>query len=645
MELAKQNILVVDDEPQVLVALEDILSDEFTVLKTESAEQALRVAQEEPDIAVVLSDQRMPNMNGDELLAKMSGSSEASRILVTGYADLSAVVRAVNDGRIFAYVTKPWNPQDLRLMVRRAAEHFRLAKELASERQLLHDLMDNVPDGIYFKDRQLRFLRANRAFAGAVESGGPANLVGRRLGEIVTDSGKGEVESSEAEERRILAQGVPEQDVLREYQRAGSKRWISETKAPIRNPGGEVIGLVGIARDVTERIQTQDRMRRLEQQLLQSQKMDAIGQLAGGIAHDFNNILSVITGCGELVLQDLPDNDAKREDLVELLAASQRAAALTRQLLAFSRRQVVKPEMLEFNAVVANVEKMLRRVIGEDIDLRTVLAPGLGAVLADPNQIEMVLLNLTVNARDAMPEGGKLSIETSEVVVDQRMADEQHDLAPGTFVLLSVTDTGVGMDAATQKRIFEPFFTTKAVGKGTGLGLATVYGIVQQCGGHIVVESQVGRGTRFSVYFPRAAGAVSSPPLKRGVVRGSQKSATVLLVEDEDAVRHVTARILREQGYTVLEARRAGEARTLAEKHAGTIDVLLIDVVMPEISGPKLAEELSASAPSLRVLLMSGYSGGLMQEAATASGTPYLEKPFTPNALSKKLREVLGEPG
>jgi PAS domain S-box-containing protein len=644
MELAKQSILVVDDEPQVLVALEDILSDEFTVLKTESAEQALRVAEDEPNIAVVLSDQRMPNMNGDELLARMSGSSEASRILVTGYADLSAVVRAVNDGRIFAYVTKPWNPQDLRLMVRRAAEHFRLAKELASERQLLHDLMDNVPDGIYFKDRQLRFLRANRAFAGAVEGGRPENLVGRRLGEILVD-GSSEVESSEAEERRILAQGVPEQDVLREYQRGGLKRWISETKAPIRNPGGEVIGLVGIARDVTERIQTQDRMRRLEQQLLQSQKMEAIGQLAGGIAHDFNNILSVITGCGELVLQDLPENDVKREDLVELLAASQRAAALTRQLLAFSRRQVVKPEMLEFNAVVANVEKMLRRVIGEDIDLRTVLAPDLGAVLADPNQIEMVLLNLTVNARDAMPEGGKLSIETSEVVVDQHMADELHDLSPGTFVLLSVTDTGVGMDAATQKRIFEPFFTTKAVGKGTGLGLATVYGIVQQCGGHIVVESQVGRGTRFAVYFPRAADVATTPAPKRSPVRGSQKTATVLLVEDEDAVRHVTARILREQGYTVLEARRAGEARTLAQKHAGMIDVLLIDVVMPEISGPKLAEELSASTPGLRVLLMSGYSGGLMQEAATAAGTPYLEKPFTPNALSKKLREVLGEPG
>lgn len=642
MDLAKQNVLVVDDEPQVLVALEDILSDEFTVLKTESAEQALRVVHDEPNIAVVLSDQRMPNMNGDELLAKMSGSSEASRILVTGYADLSAVVRAVNDGRIFAYVTKPWNPQDLRLMVRRAAEHFRLAKELASERQLLRDLMDNVPDGIYFKDRQLRFLRANRAFAGAVEGGMPENLVGRRLGEILNANGTDEVASSEAEERRILAQGVSEQDVLREYQRAGVRRWMSETKAPIRNPGGEVIGLVGIARDVTERIQTQERMRRLEQQLLQSQKMEAIGQLAGGIAHDFNNILSVITGCGELVLQDLPENDAKREDVVELLAASQRAAALTRQLLAFSRRQVVKPEMLEFNAVVANVEKMLRRVIGEDIDLRTVLTPGIGAVLADPNQIEMVLLNLTVNARDAMPEGGKLSIETSEAVIDERTAEERHGLTAGTFVLLRVSDTGTGMDAATQKRIFEPFFTTKAVGKGTGLGLATVYGIVKQCGGHIVVESEVGRGTLFSVYFPRAADAAGEPPPKRAPVRGPTKTATVLLVEDEDAVRYVTARILREQGYTVLEARRAGEARALAQKHAGSIDVLLIDVVMPEINGPKLAQELSASTPGLRVLLMSGYSGGLMQ-GAMAAGTPYLEKPFTPSALAKKLRDVLDD--
>jgi PAS domain S-box-containing protein len=644
MEPAKQNVLVVDDEPQVLIALEDILSDEFTVLKTESAEQALRVVHDEPEIAVVLSDQRMPNMNGDELLAKMSGSSEASRILVTGYADLSAVVRAVNDGRIFAYVTKPWNPQDLRLMVRRAAEHFRLAKELASERQLLRDLMDNVPDGIYFKDRQLRFLRANRAFAGAVEGGMPEKLVGRRLGEILSTSGTDEVESSEAEERRILAQGVSEQDVLREYQRGGVRRWMSETKAPIRNPSGEVIGLVGIARDVTERIQTQERLRRLEQQLLQSQKMEAIGQLAGGIAHDFNNILAVITGCGELVLQDLPEDDLKREDVVELLAASQRAAALTRQLLAFSRRQVVKPEMLDFNAVVANVEKMLRRVIGEDIDFRTVLAPGLGAVLADPNQIEMVLLNLTVNARDAMPEGGKLSIETSEVVVDARMAEEGHGLAPGTFVRLSVSDTGTGMDAATQKRIFEPFFTTKAVGKGTGLGLATVYGIVQQCGGHIVVKSEVGQGTHFSVYFPRAVDASAEQPPKRAPVRGPTKAATVLLVEDEDAVRHVTARILREQGHTVLEARRAGEARTLAQKHAGSIDVLLIDVVMPEISGPKLAQELSASTPGLRVLLMSGYSGGLVQGTMSA-GTPYLEKPFTPSGLAKKLREVLEEPG
>ena len=643
MEFAKQNILVVDDEPQVLVALEDILSDEFTVFKTESGEQALRVANDEPNIAVVLSDQRMPNMNGDELLAKMCSSSEATRILVTGYADLSAVVRAVNDGRIFAYVTKPWNPQDLRLMVRRAAEHFRLAKELASERQLLHDLMDNVPDGIYFKDRQLRFLRANRAFARAVESGSPDELVGRKLAEILGAAAESETETSEAEELRILAQGLPEQDVVREYQHTGLKRWMSETKAPIRNPGGEVIGLVGIVRDVTERIQTQETMRRLEQQLLQSQKMEAIGQLAGGIAHDFNNILSVITGCGELVLQDTPAHDTKREDLVELLAAAQRAAALTRQLLAFSRRQVVKPELLEFNSVVANVEKMLRRVIGENIDLRTVLAPNVGAVLADPNQIELVLLNLTVNARDAMPEGGKLSIETSEVELDRRMAEERHGMSPGTFVLLSVSDNGVGMDAATQKRIFEPFFTTKAVGKGTGLGLATVYGIVQQCGGHIAVESEVGRGTRFLVYFPCAGEAASEVHVKRPLANSEPRTATVLLVEDEDAVRHVTARILREQGYTVLEARRAGEARTLAAKHAGAIDLLLIDVVMPEISGPKLAEEISASTPGLRVLLMSGYSGGLVKEEAVASGTPYLEKPFTPSSLSRKVREVLGD--
>ncbi|HEY3499744.1 MAG TPA: response regulator [Polyangiaceae bacterium] len=643
MEVAKQNVLLVDDEPQVLVALEDILSDEFTVFKTESPEAALRLVENE-NISVVMSDQRMPEMSGDELLTRLCTSSDATRILVTGYADLSAVIRAVNDGRIFAYVTKPWDPEDLRLMVRKAAEHFRLAHDLAHERQLLHDLMDNVPDGIYFKDRQLRFLRANRAFSRLVGGGAPDALTGRRLGDLLPGS---DTEVSEAEERRILSEGLPAQDVVREFQSSGMKHWLSETKAPIRSPGGDVIGLVCISRDVTERVSTQDALRRLEQQLLQSQKMEAIGQLAGGVAHDFNNLLSVIMGYGELVLQACEESDERRADMVELLGASQRAAALTRQLLAFSRRQVIQPELVDLNEIVANVEKMLRRIIGEDIQIKTDFRPPRAMIRADPNQIEQILLNLTVNARDAMPDGGRIEIGTAEASFGPDQASLHPGVGAGQFIELSFADNGSGMDAETQKRIFEPFFTTKPVGKGTGLGLATVYGIVQQCGGQIRLESELGRGTRFRIYFPKAAAQHSESMIRRASTRPPTGSGTILLVEDEEAVRHVTARILRESGYQVIEARDPSQARELAERHKDTIDALLVDVVMPETSGIKLADELGAVLPGLRVLFMSGYSGGGHHHASLELGAAFIEKPFTPAALAKKLRDVLygGVPG
>jgi PAS domain S-box-containing protein len=638
MELAKQNVLLVDDEPQVLVALEDILSDEFTVLKTESPETALRVVQSRPDLAVVVSDQRMPKMSGDELLTQVCGASDASRILVTGYADLSAVIRAVNDGRIFAYVTKPWKPEDLRLMVRKAAEHYRLSQERAHERQLLHDLMDNVPDGIYFKDRQLRFLRANRAFSSLVGGATPEALAGKRLAEVASTA---DVAASEGEERRIMTEGLPAQDVLREFNRAGVKRWLSETKAPIRSPGGEVIGLVGIARDVTERVATQEAMRKLEQQLLQSQKMEAIGQLAGGVAHDFNNLLSVIMGYGELVLEECPAEDERRADMIELLGAAERAATLTRQLLAFSRRQVVQPEIVDLNAIVSNVEKMLRRIIGEDIQMRTEFRPPRANIRADPSQIEQILLNLTVNARDAMPEGGTIAIATAEVTLGAEYAEQHPGASPGDYVELSFADDGCGMDAETQKRIFEPFFTTKPIGKGTGLGLATIYGIVQQCGGQIRVESEIGKGTRFRILFPRPPSGVVEPVARRVSVRPPNGAGTILLVEDEEAVRQVTARILRDNGYTVLAATDAAQARLLCAEHRASIDVLLVDVVMPEISGPKLAEELGALVPGLRVVLMSGYSAGGPQQLALDANSAFIEKPFTRAALANKLREVL----
>ncbi|HTQ04831.1 MAG TPA: response regulator [Polyangiaceae bacterium] len=640
MNLIKNSVLLVDDEPQVLVALEDLLSDEFTVFKAQSPHAALDLVEHEPGIAVVLTDQRMPGMTGDELLTRVHEASNATRMLVTGFADLGAVIRAVNEGRIFAYVTKPWNPDELQIMVRKAAEHYRLAQELVQERTLLHDLMDNVPDGIYFKDRQLRFLRTNRAFARSLSGSSTESLVGKRLVDVLGLST--DATSAEAEDRRVMSEGLPAQDVLHEFQQNGSTRWISETKAPIRTPAGETIGLVGIARDVTERVQTEAALRRAEEQLLQSQKMEAIGQLAGGVAHDFNNVLSVILGYGEILLEELPKDDPKHGDISVMVGAAQRAAALTRQLLAFSRRRVVQPDIVDVNTIVWGVDKMLRRIIGEDIDLRTTLASSPATVRADPSQLEQIILNLTVNARDAMPKGGTIQIETATVELDERYAAGHVGVIPGTYVLLRATDNGTGMDAATQKRVFEPFFTTKEVGRGTGLGLSTVYGIVQQCRGHIVLVSELGKGTTFSIYLPQAEEPAVEPQIRRPQTRPPAGSGTLLVVEDDDEVRQVTVRMLRDQGYKVIDTGNAESARSLALEHRAGIDVLLVDIVMPKVSGAVLAEELTEIVPGLRVLYMSGYAGALVdREITLSSSSDYIEKPFVPSTLAKKIAELL----
>jgi PAS domain S-box-containing protein len=631
--LEKAHILVVDDEPQILVALEDLLSHDFVVYKSQSAEQALNVMTRRHDIAVVISDQRMPGMPGDQLFAALGDDYGALRILLTGFADLSAVTRAVNDGRIFAYVTKPWNSDDLQLKVRKAAEHFRLERELEHERQLLHDLMDNIPDGIYFKDQDLRFIRANRGYAKLLGSLAPSQVVGRRLSDLRMLDPRSQ--AVETEERQILENDKPTSDVIREHEVEGERQWFSETTAPIRGRDGEVIGLVGVSRNVTQRI-------RLEEQLAQAQKMEAIGMLAGGVAHDFNNLLAVIGSYGELALEDLRPEDPLRSDLEELLAATRRAASLTGQLLAFTRRQVVQPRPLNLNDTVANVERMLRRIVGEDIELITRLSPSLAMVRADPGHIEQIVMNLAANARDAMPGGGRLTIATSSTALTREYAAMHPDATPGAGVLLSVTDTGTGMDSATQKRIFEPFFTTKDVGKGTGLGLSTVYGIVQQNGGHIMLESALGHGTTFKIHFPQIAGssAIDEPALARPSLRPHSDSSTILLVEDDAAVRRVAVRILRDQGYTVFEANRAKEAIDLCKRGNVRVDLLVTDIIMPEMSGPKLAEELCVSFPGLLVLYMSGYPA-TMGSTAVPPGEQFLQKPFSPTSLAGKVRDVL----
>jgi PAS domain S-box-containing protein len=383
----------------------------------------------------------------------------------------------------------------------------------------------------------------------------------------------------------------------------------------------------------------------LEEQLRHSQKMEAVGRLAGGVAHDFNNLLSVILSYSEMVIADLKEGDPIRDDIEEIRRAGVRAADLTRQLLMFSRQQVIEPRVLDLNDVIAGMEKMLRRLVGEDVDIAW--RPGaVGAsVCVDPGSIEQVIMNLAINARDAMPQGGKLTIETANVVVDQSYASAHLGATPGAYVMLSVADSGTGMDKATQARIFEPFFTTKEKGKGTGLGLSTVFGIVHQSGGHVWVESEIGVGSVFKIYLPRVDRRAVEPRPKQSpaTLRGHE---TILLVEDEVQVRDVARGILQRYGYTVIEARDAGEAFLLCERHPATIHLLLTDVVMPQMSGPELAKRLAQERPGMKVLCMSGYTDdAAVRHGVIDSAFAYLQKPLTVETLTRKVRDVLDATG
>jgi PAS domain S-box-containing protein len=414
---------------------------------------------------------------------------------------------------------------------------------------------------------------------------------------------------------------------------------VGEFSATPQLHEGRLVGILGIGRDVTERVQ-------LEQQLRQAQKMEAVGRLAGGIAHDFNNILTAITGYADLLLEDLGATDPRRQDADEIHKAADRAAGLTRQLLAFSRQQVLQPTVLEVNKLVSDLEKMLRRLLGEDVELGTRLAPTTGRVKADPGQLEQVIMNLAVNARDAMPNGGKLTLETGNVDLDEAYAADHYPARAGPFVLLAVSDTGIGMSEETQAHMFEPFFTTKEKGKGTGLGLATVYGIIKQSGGFIWVYSEVGHGTTFKLYLPRVeelAERASQPA--QAPARAARGTETVLVVEDEAPVRSVARQVLERHGYTVLEAPSAEAALDITTRYSGTIHLLLTDVVMPGLNGRELASRLATLRPDARVIFMSGYTDdAVTRHGVLEPGSAYVQKPFTPDAIARKVREVLDRP-
>jgi PAS domain S-box-containing protein len=416
----------------------------------------------------------------------------------------------------------------------------------------------------------------------------------------------------------------------------------------LRRPDGNVVEVdfsatanflpgrhLALLRDVTER-------RKLEEQLRLSQKLESVGMLAGGIAHDFNNLLTVITGYSELTLRRLDKADPLAENIEEIKNAAVRATTLTRQLLAFSRKQVLQPKVLDLNSVIANIEKMLGRLVGEDMELRTSPGAGLGQVKADPGQVEQVILNLVVNARDAMPKGGKITIETANIYLDEAYARGHIAVQPGWYVMLAVTDTGHGMDAETQQHIFEPFFTMKEQGKGTGLGLSTVYGIVKQSGGNLWVHSETGVGTTFKIYLPLVDEQVTEPDVISARPKNSASTETILLVEDEEMVRNLARVVLKMHGYKVLEAANGGEALLICQRHEGPIHLLLTDVVMPLMSGKELAEKLFRMRPDMPVLYMSGYPDqSIMHHGILDGDIALIGKPFTPDALVLKVAEVL----
>jgi signal transduction histidine kinase/CheY-like chemotaxis protein len=439
--------------------------------------------------------------------------------------------------------------------------------------------------------------------------------------------------------------------------------WFETYFSPIFKGYDEVAGVIGVGINVTDRRRAEDALRRSEEQLRHSRKMEAIGRVAGGVAHDFNNLLTAITGYAELLLNNASagNGDLQRKNLEEIRKAADRATVLTRQLLAFSRKQVLSPKSLKLNEMVGEMDKMLRRLIREDIELVTILDPNLGDVWADPGQMEQVILNLALNARDAMPGGGQLTLETGNVELEGTYARGELFLVPGSYVMLAVSDTGLGMDEEVKAHLFEPFFTTKEEGKGQGLGLSAVYGIIKQSGGTISVETEKGKGTTFKVYLPRVdkEAATQYTPSPSDSLKGVE---TVLLVEDEEAVRTLVREILRMHGYDVLEARQGGEAILISQRHKGPIHMLLTDMVMANMSGKELAEHLKPLRPEMRVLFISGYSeetvlngpGGLRtgptgetlpREGGQNFSDAFLAKPFTPKTLATKVREVLdGKP-
>jgi two-component system cell cycle sensor histidine kinase/response regulator CckA len=517
----------------------------------------------------------------------------------------------------------------------------RAEEELQFRNAILSTQQETAIDGILVADGKGAIVSSNRRFADMW--GIPPEIIESKSDERAMQSVMDNLANPEGFIGKVKYLYANPDEKSKDQIELKDGRTFDRYSAPMLGADGRNFGRVWYFRDITAQKRAAAERENLEEQLRASQKMEAIGSLAGGIAHDFNNLLSVILSYTGFAIDELPENDLIRNDLREVEKAGERAAALIRQLLAFGRKQVLQPVPLSLNQITAGLEKMLRRILGENIDFRQILAPDLGLTMADPGQIEQVLMNLVINARDAMAEGGELTVETSNVEVDEEYAARHVAVTPGSYVQLAVTDTGCGMDDKTRARIFEPFFTAKEKGKGTGLGLSTVYGIIKQSGGNIWVYSEPGKGTTFKIYLPRELSATEAMPIKPQTAAPSATGTeTILVVEDEEALRKVAIRALQGAGYSVLAAANGEEALLISARHAGDIRLLLTDVIMPRMSGSVLAQEVTKTRPTLKVIYMSGYTDdAIVHHGALDAGTHFLAKPFTSVELTRKVREVL----